>query len=227
MSLQWKDIQNNFVEEEDDVMSDDEEDDNFDDLENLGDEISHRNENETGTTKSQTGGRGRKKEDEEAKELKSIQTSHFFDDPIPLNTTNTNPDSKTGLEANQSEFLLANNKVQWEPPKQVVKRITRKIASDGTETIEVRFIVSETEVHRVMGTQKSTISNTNQSNPRKKTSSHANEGEEIFEEERAESHSLKINLGKIKTKVTFNITIILYSNQLLHLYSDYSFFFFL
>lgn len=140
--------------------------------------------------------KGRKKEEEDNKELKSLKTGEFFDSlkpnhgSLPVTTPQVQP----------SEFVVSQG-IQWVPPKQVVKRITRKIKLDGSETIEVRFIVSDVEVSRVLSKNGG-----NQTSAKKKTvnQKHMIENEDLFEDEKSDAHSLRLNIGKMKTKVGFS-----------------------
>lgn len=183
MSVQWKDILNTI--QEDENSDDDDFDDEFSDLE---DDIAPSSSNAPGIVN--TSNKGRKKEEEDTKELKSLKTGEFFDSLKP----NSNPTP----QLQQSEFVISKG-IQWEAPKQVVKRITRKIKPDGSETIEVRFIVSEVEVSRVL----SKMDSQQTTNTKKKNSqqNHLNETEDLFEDEKSEAHALKLNIGKMKNKV--------------------------
>ena len=105
--------------------------------------------------------------------------------------------------SNQTEFQVSGDKTKWEPPKQVVKRITKRIKPDGTETIEVRFIVSEMEEQRVQNTTSKT-SNSNQATTRRKnpTQTTNHNDEELFEPDMTESSNIRISIGAMKRKVS-------------------------
>jgi hypothetical protein len=220
LSLQWKDIQPLGTEEKEDddcnsEEDDDEFDDEFSDLEEDVPSTAHgivpsssggrgrggRGGRGEGGRGRGRGGRGSKKEAEDTKELKSIQTGEFFD-----SLTNNTPASAASSSASftshppqlqPSEFLVNQNGPPWKPPKQVVKRIIRKIKRDGSETIEVRFIVSDVEVRRVQAKKEA-----NQSSNKRKDVVQAprNDCEDLFEDARSDENALKLNIGEMKDK---------------------------
>jgi hypothetical protein len=218
LSLQWKDIRPPRTkaegdEGEENTEDEDEEDDDFDDeFSDLEDDVAAKGSTAHGKVPSSGGGGGRKKEEEDTKELKSIQTGEFFDSlttnpPASASaSTSAAPGTSTSgtstggnpSQLQPSEFLVSQKGPQWEPPKQVVKRIIRKIKPDGSETIEVRFIVSDVEVSRVQAKNGG-----NQSTKRKNvTQAPTHEFEDLFEDEKSEAHALKLNIGKMKNKVS-------------------------
>ena len=188
LSIQWKDLQPPGTEEEDEDEDLSDEDDFDDEFSDFDEDVAAKGS----TTPSSSGGKGRKKEEEDTKELKSIQTGEFFDS---LTTNTILPGAPVNPPLQPSEFLVSQTGPQWEPPKQVVKRITRKIKPDGSETIEVRFIVSDVEVSRVQGKKEGATK-------RKSTvQALTREFEDLFEDERSEANALKLNIGKMKNKV--------------------------
>lgn len=56
---------------------------------------------------------------------------------------------QSGSPALGTAALKASMSSTWRPPSRVVKQITRLVKTDGSEVVEVRFIVSEAEVARV------------------------------------------------------------------------------
>ena len=78
-------------------------------------------------------------------------------------------------------------------PTQVVKRITRRISETGQETIEIRFIISEEEVHRVLKQER-----------RREKVLAKRKTDALFEvnnAEHAERQAMSINLANLKQKV--------------------------
>jgi hypothetical protein len=201
LSIQWDDLAaGRGDEDEDDIddMFDEEFDGDFDDLE---DSVATKSSNAPGNS-SASNGKGKKKEEEDNKELKSLKTGEFFDSLTPAPAAA--PSSTSTSVASQlqpSEFLVSNQGVQWEPPRQVVKRITRKIKPDGSETIEVRFIVSDVEVNRVLALPGDTATAARRKPPAAKQTLPSNGLGDLFEDEKSEAQALKLNIGKMKNKV--------------------------
>jgi hypothetical protein len=201
LSIQWNDLGRGGEDDEDD--SDDNFDDEFSDLE---EDVAPSGSNAPGIVNHPAGnGRGKKKEEEDTKELKSLKTGEFFDSLTiapPSSNSVTTTATTNAQQLQPSEFLVSNKGTQWEPPKQVVKRITRKIKPDGSETIEVRFIVSDVEVNRVQAltNENQTASTIRRKNPLQALPSQ--EAEDLFEDEKSEAQALKLNIGKMKHKVT-------------------------
>lgn len=92
--------------------------------------------------------------------------------------------------------------VKFVPPERVVKRIRTVIKPDGTEVVEVRFIVSANEVRRVLREQskKSSVhSRVSTSNGgARPLDEHLGD---TFEDDTGEEHGLKLKLGRMKEKV--------------------------
>jgi hypothetical protein len=111
-----------------------------------------------------------------------------------LTTTTTAPLGHFAMEGGAAVAA-----VKFSPPERVVKKITTIIKPDGTEVVEVRFVVSAVEVRRVLKeqTRRASASALQQS----KGSGRSVEEHlgETFEEDVGDS--LRLNIRRLKDEV--------------------------
>jgi hypothetical protein len=162
---------------------------------------------EPGVVKTRKDGtaKGRKKADQESKELRNLlDTTPDLAKGAAASTTGT---ASAGTEAYSRgvEFDVGATsreesaaRSRWTAPQRVVKRITRTIKPNGTEIIEVRFIVSDAEVARVEQEKaKPTRRGVSEGAGRRKSTGF--DDQDLFQDEH--DNGLKIKVGFLKSKV--------------------------
>ena len=180
--------------------SDDSED--FDtDLSDVEEEVAAAQEAKAKAGSQGRSGPGRKKADADDSELQSLRTGAFFEGLEASGTA-------TGAAAAPGGFSIGNESeiaaVRFTPPERVVKRITTTIKPDGTQVVEVRFIVSSVEVRRVLreqGRRSSTARIPANGGPGMSTGREGDDMGDIFEDD-AEEAGLRLKFGRMKHKAS-------------------------
>ncbi len=189
---------------EDEDESESEVSDDNDDMSDLSDVEEEMAADQDAKAKSSSGkhkGPGRRKANADDSELQSMKTGDFWENGSAGDET-----CAAFSIGNDSEIPV----LSFTPPDQVVKRITTTIKPDGTQIIEVKYILKKSEVKRVQresSKRSSTASSLDYlcaegGGVRKRRGGGGDDdAPSLFQEEAGEENSLRIKFGRMKNKV--------------------------